>query len=94
MLFRSVGAAGGAANIIELYSTDGDGTVCSIDDASQVTVSASGSATIAESMPITFENGIATINVSDAIAEGILLSLSSGPAGIDVSDTLAITYVP
>jgi len=86
------GVAGGAAVPVVLRMTDGDGTLDTFNDVATVTVAASLSGSIAESMPIKFENGLATINVSDAVGETSQLSLSSGPAGINVSDTLDIIF--
>ena len=67
-----------------------DGAVQYVDifnSTATVVVSATGSGVIAESMPIQFINGRATIHVNDAAAETTILSLSGGNTSLDKSDT-------
>jgi hypothetical protein len=77
---------------IKLKVCDGDGTIDLFQNTATVVVSATGSATIVETMPITFTRGEATITVNDNIDEIVTLSLSGGNTDLDKSDTVNINF--
>jgi len=86
------GSAGGTVEV-EIRVTDGDGTIDTFNNIVQVTVAVDGNATIQESMPIRFTNGIAKITIQDDTAETVNLSLvDSESTGLDVSDTATVVF--
>jgi hypothetical protein len=77
---------------IKLKVCDGDGTIDLFQNTATVVVSATGSATIVGTMPITFTRGEAIITINDNIDEIVTLSLSSGNTNLDRSDTVDINF--
>jgi len=57
-----------------------------------LTVSSTGSATIVETMPISFMDGVATITVNNSVDEEITLSLSGGNTSLDLTDTVNVIF--
>ena len=95
------GTHAGAAVVIDIYAADGDGTPNPFTKAAGVTVGKTGSAVIAETMPVLFTSirvsgrlwKKATIHVTDAVAEAVTLSLTdSKGTGLDVTNTSVITF--
>jgi len=86
------GSAGGTVEV-EIRVTDGDGTIDTFNNIVQVAVAVDGNATIQESMPVRFTNGIAKITIQDDTAETVNLSLvDSESTGLDVSDPATVVF--
>jgi len=77
---------------IQLKVCDGDGTIDTFNSTATVAVASTGSATIVETMPIAFTNGIATITVNNSVDEEITLSLSGGNTSLDLTDTVNVIF--
>lgn len=95
----TAGTAGGAAVSVDLHVLDADSVIDVFNDVFQVTVTSSLSGLIsfdgstpASAAVVTFTDGVATIEVTDAVAETAVLTLSSGPAGITITDTHSIVF--
>ena len=86
-----INAAVGSDVTIDLVVTDGTGIVNTFNDNLEVTAVVSGSAAIAESMPIKMFAGRATITITDAVAESVELSIED-ISGLDTSDIVRITF--
>jgi len=77
---------------VKLKVVDGDGTIDIFNSIETVEVVANGSASMAESMPIKFADGEATVTVNDAVNELVTLSLENDSRGLVITDTVKILF--
>lgn len=94
-------ADGSTPTEVDIFVAGGYGVPNPFTDKTGVTVAVTGSAVIAETMPVPFEEvrvggklyKKATINVTNAVAELVTLSLvDSESTGLDVTDAADITF--